>query len=127
MDFVRAHSSDEQWVLSHEQYRPYVLFHRTQASVLAKLEEVGAEAALQELNQGLCRFRDLFAEYDAEEQFGDDEMVQRLQELKDALRNQYHLKPSLEERLADAVATEQYELAARLRDEMTRKRRGSAS
>ena len=127
MDFVRAHSSDEQWVLSHEQYRPYVLFHRTQASVLAKLEEVGAEAALQELNQGLCRFRDLFAEYDAEEQFGDDEMVQRLQELKDALRNQYHLKPSLEERLADAVAAEQYELAARLRDEMTRKRRGSAS
>ena len=36
-------------------------------------------------------------------------------ELKDALRNQYHLKPSLEERLADAVAAEQYELAARLR------------
>ena len=123
MDFVRAHSSDEQWILSHEQYRPYVLFHRTQAAVLAKLEEVGAEAALTELNLGLGRFRDLFAEYEAEEQFEDDEMVQRLVELKEALRNQYHLKSTLEERLAEAVATEQYELAARLRDEMSRKRR----
>ncbi len=127
MDFVRAHSSDEQWILSHEQYRPYVLFHRTQAAVLAKLEEVGADAALQELSQGLCRFRDLFAEYDAEEQFSEDEMVQRLIELQEALRNQYHIKPSLEERLAEAVASEQYELAARLRDEMSRKRRPSAS
>jgi protein-arginine kinase activator protein McsA len=43
--------------------------------------------------------------------------------LKEALRNQYHLKSTLEERLAEAVATEQYELAARLRDEMSRKRR----
>ncbi|HTU25448.1 MAG TPA: DNA helicase UvrBC [Pirellulales bacterium] len=122
MDFVRAHSSDEQWILSHEQYRPYVLFHRTQAAVLAKLEEVGAEAALAELNAGLNKFRELFAEYEAEEQFEDDEMVQRLVELKDALRNQYHLKSTLEERLADAVASEQYELAAWLRDEMSRRR-----
>ena len=126
MDFVRAHSSDEQWILSHEQYRPYVLFHRTQAAVLAKLEEVGAEAAITELNLGLGRFRDLFAEYEAEEQFEDDEMVQRLVELKEALRNQYHLKATLEERLAEAVATEQYELAARLRDEMSRKQRPRA-
>ena len=57
----------------------------TQAATLAKLEESGADAAVQELNQGLERFRDLFSEYDAEDQYDDDEMVQRLLELKAAL------------------------------------------
>ena len=41
MDFVRDHSPDEEWTASHEQYRPFVLFHRTQASTLATLEEIG--------------------------------------------------------------------------------------
>jgi hypothetical protein len=121
MDFVRAHSPDEEWTLSHEQYRPYVLFHRTQAATLAKLEEVGAEAAVQELNQGLERFRDLFSEYDAEDQYDEDEMVQRLLELKEALREQYNIKPSLSEQLAAAVAAEEYERAAKLRDELSQK------
>ena len=121
MDFVRDHSPDEEWTLSHEQYRPFVLFHRTQASTLATLEESGPEEALQELNRGLQRFRDLFSEYEAEDQFEDDELVQRLIELRDTLREQYDLKPSLSEQLADAVATEQYELAAKLRDELSRR------
>ena len=42
--------------LSHEQYRPYVLFHRTQAAVLAKLEEIGAEAALAGVEPGAVPF-----------------------------------------------------------------------
>ena len=94
MDFVRAHSPDEEWTLSHEQYRPFVLFHRTQAATLATLEEAGPEASIAELNRGLERFRDLFAEYDAEEQFDEDELVQRLMELRDTLRQQYNLRPS---------------------------------
>jgi len=35
MDFAAAHSPDEEWTLSHEQYRPFVLFHRCQAAALA--------------------------------------------------------------------------------------------
>jgi hypothetical protein len=121
MDFVRDHSPDEEWTLSHEQYRPFVLFHRTQAASLATLDELGPEDALAELNRGLQRFRDLFAEYEAEEQFEDDDLVQRLIELRDTLREQYDLKPSLSEQLADAVKHEQYELAAKLRDELSRR------
>jgi hypothetical protein len=121
MDFMRAHSPDEEWTLSHEQYRPFVLFHRTQASALAKLEESGPESAIQELNQGLQRFKDLFTEYEAEEQYDEDELVLRLVELKDTLREQYHVQPSLKDRLAEAVAAEEYELAAKLRDELSRK------
>jgi len=119
MDFVAEHSPGEEWTLSHEQYRPFVLFHRTQAATLARLEEEGADAAMRELNRGLERFRDLFSQYDAEDQYEEDELVLRLQELRDTLREQYDVKPSLSEQLAEAVAQEQYELAAKLRDELS--------
>jgi hypothetical protein len=121
MDLVRDASPDEEWTTAHEQYRPFVLFHRTQASTLATLEEQGPEEAQRELNEGIERFRALFAQYDAPEQFDDDELVSRLFELRETLREQYNLKPSLKEQLADAVAAEEYELAARLRDELSRR------
>ncbi len=28
MDFIKKHSPEEDWTVSHEQYRPFVLFHR---------------------------------------------------------------------------------------------------
>ena len=124
MDFCRAHSSDEQWIMSHEQYRPFVLFHRTQAAALAKLEGSGPEEAIQEINGGLDGFREFFADYDAEEQFEDDDMVTRLVELRESLRDQFEVGRTLREQLADAVAAEQYELAATLRDELARRDHG---
>ncbi len=39
MDVCRDHSPDEEWTMSHEQYRPFVLFHRTRAAALAALDE----------------------------------------------------------------------------------------
>jgi hypothetical protein len=123
MDFVREHSPAEEWTQSHDQYRPFVLFHRTQAAALATLEEAGPRAAMQELNRGLERFHDLFVECEAEDQFDDDDLVRRLHELRDTLREQYDLQPSLSEQLESAVANEQYELAARLRDQLRRGKR----
>jgi hypothetical protein len=118
MDFVKQHSPDEEWTLSHEQYRPFVLFHRVQAASLAVLEDQGAEAAISEINRGLDAFRTLFEEYDAGDRFDDDELVKRLVELQDSLRNHYQVGRTLDEQLADAVAAEQYELAAKLRDKI---------
>ena len=124
MDFVRTHSPDEEWTLSHEQYRPFVLFHRVQAGALAALEEGGAEAAIHEINAGLARFRDLFARYDAEEQYADDELVRRLHEMRESVRQRYEIGPTLDEQLAEAVRAENYELAAKIRDRI---RRGETS
>lgn len=120
MDFVRDHSPDEEWTLSHEQYRPFVLFHRVQAAALAALEDGGAEAAIREINGGLERFRVLFVRYDAEEQFSEDELVRRLHEMRESVRQRYDVGRTLDEQLADAVHAENYELAAKLRDRMRR-------
>jgi hypothetical protein len=115
---VREHSPDEEWTLSHEQYRPFVLFHRVQAGALAALQDGGPEAAIREINAGLGRFRDLFARYDAAEQFAEDELVRRLQEMRESVRQRYEVGRTLDEQLAEAVRAEDYELAARIRDKI---------
>ncbi len=123
MDFCRRHSPDEDWTLSHEQYRPFVLYHRIQANAMAKIVDENAEAAVQSINSGLKQLASVFEEHELEEHFDDDELVTRLVELREQLRNQFDVGQTLQERLADAVATEQYELAAQLRDELAKRHR----
>lgn len=123
MDFVAAHSPNPQWALSHEQYRPFVLFHRIQAAAMQALEEpAGAEAAIETINRGLDEMRDVFAKFGAEEQFEQDELVGQLAVMKESLREEYRVGKTLAEQLADAVAAEEYERAARLRDEIAQRR-----
>lgn len=118
MDFCRSHSDDEQWTMSHEQYRPFVLFHRAQAMALAALDESGPEEAIEKINEGLDQFRGFFADYDAEEHFDEDDLVSRLVDLRESLREQFDVGRTLQERLESAIANEEYELAAEIRDEM---------
>ena len=129
MDFCREHSPDEQWAISHEQYRPFVLFHRVQAAALSQLEDDEAEKAIGEINEGLERFRALFEEHDAEDRYDEDELVTRLIELRESLRDQYEVGQTLDEQLNDAITSEKYELAAALRDKISKRdavgRRGS--
>ena len=121
MDFVATHSPNEDWTASHERYRPFVYFHRTQAQALAVLERSGPEAAIEEINKGLEEMRQIFVRAEAEEQFESDELVNQLRELKESLRKEYQVGQTLAEQLAEAVAAEEYERAARLRDEIARR------
>ncbi len=124
MDFVAAYSPNPQWTLAHEQYRPFVLFHRIQAAALLKLQESGPEEAIETINQGLEQMREVFAKFGAEEQFNQDELVGQLAVMKESLREEYRVGKTLAEQLADAVAAEEYERAARLRDEIAKRGSG---
>ena len=66
-----------------------------------------------EINAGLDRFRSLFATDEFNDQFDDNELVDRLIQLKESLREHFSIGRTLDEQLADAVAAEEYELAAR--------------
>jgi hypothetical protein len=121
MDFLSAHSPDQQWTFSHEQYRPFVLFHRIQSAAMMTLEKSGPEPAIETINQGLLEMRDVFIKYNAEEQYEQNELVAQLNLMKESLREEYHVGKTLAEQLADAVATEEYERAARLRDEIAQR------
>ncbi|MDG2380289.1 MAG: UvrB/UvrC motif-containing protein [Pirellulaceae bacterium] len=122
MDFCRKHSPDDSWTLTHEQYRPFVMFHRIQAATLMALEDEDAELAIEEVNQGLNRLQQFFGEFEAEEDFEENELVARLVELRESVREKFDVGRTLEEQLGDAIASEQYELAAELRDRLADRR-----
>ncbi len=124
MDFVRDHSPSEEYTQAHEQYRGFVLFQRTQAAAAGAVEKEDAEGAIDEIRSGLEKMRAFFAAYDAEEQMEEDGMVQQLRKMEKSLRQTHGIAATLHEQLDEAVAKEDYETAARLRDAL-RKRPGT--
>jgi hypothetical protein len=124
MDFSSAYSPDTEWTMVHEQYRPFVLFHRIQAEALVALEAEQPQQATEAIDQGLSQLAEVFERHNAGEHFDDDAFVKKLREMRSAIIEQYELGPTLAEQLASAIAAEQYELAAELRDRMDH-RKGS--
>ncbi|MBN1912142.1 MAG: UvrB/UvrC motif-containing protein [Pirellulales bacterium] len=129
MDFVAAHATDSDWITSHEQYRPFVVFQRTQAVSLSCLDKEGPEASIEEIDDGIRHLRVACTVWNRDEDEDDraaelEDMIAQLVELKEWVREHYRLGRTLDERLAEAVQREQYELAARLRDEIARRRAG---
>lgn len=123
MDYCARHSTDEEWIQSHEQYRPFVMYHRIQAHAMSKLVDNVPEEAVQSINRGLEKVRKLYEKHDLEEEFEDDELVSRLVDLRESLRDEFEVGRTLHEQLTDAVASEEYELAARIRDKLQNRRK----
>jgi excinuclease UvrABC nuclease subunit len=65
--------------------------------------------------------REVFVAYEAEEEFDEDELVQRLTELRESLRQHFRVGRTLQEQLEEAIANEKYEQAAEIRDELNRR------
>jgi len=121
MDFVRDHSPSEEYTQAHEQYRGFVIFQRTQAAAALEVEKKNPEAAIDEVRAGLDRLRTFFAAFQAEEQMEDDGMVQHLRKIEKSLRGEYKIEATLQEQLDLAVANEEYERAAQLRDALRKR------
>jgi hypothetical protein len=122
MDFVRDHAPTDEYRLAHEQYRGFVLFHRTQADAARWVERDDPEGAIDAVLGGLKRLRAFFAEHDLEDRMDEDVMVQQLRKLERSLRDLHGIEATLEEQLEKAVANEEYETAARIRDALRQRR-----
>jgi UvrB/uvrC motif len=116
MDFVRDHAPNDEYRLAHEQFRGFVLFHRAQAAAARAVESNNPELAIDAVREGLTKIRAFLAEHDLDEQSEEDTFVQELTKLERSLRELHGIDETLEEQLAKAVANEQYEAAARIRD-----------
>lgn len=121
MDFVRECSPGEEYTQAHEQYRGFVIFQRTQGATALALEQHNAEAAVDEVRDGLAKLKDFFVAFEAEDQMEEDGMVQHLRKIESSLREQHGIQSTMQEQLNKAVADENYEEAARLRDVMNKK------
>jgi hypothetical protein len=121
MNFVRDHSPSEDYTQAHEQYRGFVIFHRTQAAAAQAVEKDDPESALDAIHVGLEEMREFFAHYEAEEQFEEDGMVQQLRRMDESLRKMHKIEATLQEQLEQAIANEKYEEAAKIRDALRRR------
>lgn len=119
MDFVRRHGGDAEYIASHEQFRGLVLFHRTQASTATALERRKPEEAIDILREGVERLSDhqraWWDDHDADES-PNPTLIEQLRGLENEIRKNFSVEKTLREQLDEAVASEDYEAAARLRD-----------
>jgi hypothetical protein len=120
LDFVRKYARHEADRSSLEGYRPYILMMNAQAKAHVALAEDNLDQALAEVNAGLQKVRAFFTEQDQPDLLRKSSEVQALSDLRDELLSR---KPRsridvLRERMSHAVEVEQYERAARLRDEI---------
>jgi hypothetical protein len=117
MDLAREHSPSPEYTEAHEQYRAFVLFHRTQAAAARAAEHEQPEAAIDAIRQGLDRIRKVFEQQNVEDDRADEDgMVQTLEKMEQSLRELHGIDETLKEQLERAIANEDYEGAARLRD-----------
>jgi hypothetical protein len=121
MDFVKNHSPTEEYLHAHEQYRGFVLFQRTQAAAALEVENDQPERAVGAIHAGLATLREFFASYGREDEFDEDGMVHHLRHIESTLRQKYEIGATLEEQLQQAIDAEDYERAAKLRDELKRR------
>ncbi len=121
MDFVKRHGDDEDYVTSHEQFRGLVQFHRSQAQALLAIERRRPEEAIDALREGVERLNvHQKSWWDARESEASESpnpsLVEQLQMFEQEIRKNYAVEKTLREQLDEAVAREDYEQAARLRD-----------
>jgi UvrB/uvrC motif len=126
MDFVRRHVEEEDYIASHEQFRGIVLFHRTEAAIAVALERHRPEEAIDALRDGVERLtthqRTWWEEHEPTES-PNLALVDQLRLYELDIRKKFAVEKTLREQLDEAVAKEDYEQAARLRDQIQAQKR----
>jgi UvrB/uvrC motif len=121
MDFVCRHGIDSEYIDSHQRFRGIVLFHRTRAAAALALERRRPDEAIDLIREGAERInahlRRWSQDHD-ESEIPNVSLVEQLQLLEDEVRKNFGVAKTLREQLAEAVAEENYERAAELRDRL---------
>ncbi len=128
MDFIQRHGNEEEFIASHEQLRGPVLFHRTQAITILALEGRRYEDAIDALRDGVDRLNahqhTWWDRRDAGES-PNPALIDHLRNFEQEIRDNYRVEKTLREQLDEAVAREDYEQAARLRDKINAQARAA--
>lgn len=121
LDFCAAHAAEDHDRLILEQYRPYILMMNTRAAALVDSAAGRHEQALTTVTAGLERIRQFFADFGQDDAYASSDEVRILKRLAREVRRKLPVDPMarLRKDLARAVAREDYERAARLRDQIS--------
>jgi len=126
--FVRRHAARPGDKLQFDQYRPYVTMMHARALALQALAREDHAAALRRIDEGIAGIRAFLRDYDQAEHEADCPELRFLLDWRHEVEGERPTGPieRLEQQLERAVDLEQFEEAARLRDQIRRLRGGSA-
>jgi len=119
-DFVSEYAADEDDRLAMEQYRPFVVGHRVRAGALLNLERDDFDCALREIEEGIEEIQAFFRDFGRPDLLEESEEIRFLSEWADEIRKDRPRSPAqdLSDQLRAAVASEDFERAAELRDQL---------
>lgn len=120
LDLCREHAADESDQEFLEQFRPYILMVRARALASQAISNNEPKAALHAIDEALDALKRHFDMGEEPNAFDMSGEVQMLRTMRDSLVPKLPVSPmaELRARLAKAIETENYELAAILRDEL---------
>ena len=120
LDLCRAHAAEESDRQALEQFRAYIMMMRARAIASQALVDNEPKAAMNAIEEGLDALKAYFREQGQPEMFEHSPEADMLRGMRDALVPKLPVsqRTELRQRLAQALAQENYELAAILRDEL---------
>jgi len=123
LDLCGKYAINQEDRLVLEQYRPYIVMMNVRAKASLMFNEKRYKQALEVVNEGLESIKDFFATYGQEEAFTRSNEVKILKKFARDIRKKLPIDPieKLKAQLDKAVQREQYEDAARIRDEIRKK------
>jgi hypothetical protein len=127
MDIIRNHVDDPDLIIQHEKWRPFVLMDRTRADALLSCQRGSHAESIRKADAGIQEIAEFFRRHGRADLIELSQEIAALKELKHQLRelhdiplNRDEILEALREEQAKAIAEEDYERAARLRDEIAR-------
>jgi hypothetical protein len=119
-DFVKKHAENEELAWSLQQFRPQLLMVLTRARGTQALTVEDYTLAIQQVEEGLEQIRAFFHEHGRTDAAETSPEVQSLAEWLEEIRAKRPLsrREQLERALQEAVKVEDYEKAAKVRDEL---------
>ena len=118
LDFLTEHGPDPEFQEDHEQYRSFVLLHKTLARVQRLVLSNRHESAVEEVGAGIERIQEAYVKRGSPELAEFDTCLLQLHELGKKIRQQFGIEQTLREQLQEAIEREDFERAAKLRDQI---------
>lgn len=125
MATLRKFSVDHEAAFSHDRYRAFVMMDRARAAAMLAVEQDDMDRAVGELDDAMSSITDFYKEYSQEDLIEVSKEIDVLKNLKEDLRKDYNIPLSdtehieaLRQEQVRAIAHQEYEKAARLRDEI---------
>src|SRR3954469_15289657 len=119
-DFVEDYTDADELIWSLQQFRPQVLMVQTRAKATLRLGKDDFSGAISEIESGIENIKDFYQKYSRTDLLEQSAEIQSLQHwLQDvASKRPLSKREKLELDLSEAVKREDYEKAARVRDQL---------